>query len=36
MKERPPREATPTMAFLAVAVLFVVGIVIGFVLGRTV
>ena len=35
MNDRPPRQATPTQAMLAIAVLFVVGVVIGFVLGRT-
>lgn len=36
MKQRPPRQATPTQAMLAVTVLFFVGVAIGFVLGRTV
>jgi hypothetical protein len=31
----PRRDATPTMALLAVAVVFFVGVAIGFVLGRT-
>lgn len=36
MSERPPREATPAMALMAVALVFVVGVLLGFVLGRTV
>jgi hypothetical protein len=35
MSERTPRQATPGMALMAIAVVFVVGLVLGFVLGRT-
>ena len=31
----PFREATPRMAMMAIALVFVIGLVIGFVLGRT-
>lgn len=30
----PPRQATPAMAFFAIAMVFVLGVVIGFVLAR--
>lgn len=34
-KMPPPREATARMALIAIAVVFVVGVALGFVLGRT-
>lgn len=33
--ELPRREATARMAFIAIALVFVVGLVLGFILGRT-
>lgn len=36
MNERPPRQATATQALLAISLLFVAGLVIGFILGRTI